>query len=208
MKAIREVLPLEVPQLSVRINEAFYKNPVFNYIFGTELNQQKIGAVLFQFLIRSGMRCGKVLTYGKNLDNILMISEDYQKLYELPHQIAAGGLLIPLRCGFSVMRRSLLFEKRITTLQRSYVPSTPGIYMYLIAVHPINQRKGIGTQLIGYCKEYAIRQTKTIHLETMTEENVEYYKRRYFKVKGVIPFPEVNNSLWGMVWQHGKDNSV
>lgn len=76
MEEIRRVLPAEIPQIASKINEAFYKYPVFNYIFGTELSQQKFGAALFQFMIKSGIRFGKVLTYGKIRDNILIISEN------------------------------------------------------------------------------------------------------------------------------------
>ena len=78
------------------------------------------------------------------------------------------------------------------------VMTEPHWQLFLVAVHPAVQGKGLGVALVDEVNDRAERDGVGVYLDTLTARNVAYYERRGFHVAGETDVPGGDVHAWGM----------
>ena len=110
--------------------------------------------------------------------------------------LSVGMWAIPFKAGFSGAMRMM---KALPETERIHKAAVEGPHWYLMALgtKPGLQCTGLGSQLIMAGTKQADAARLPCYLETATENNVAFYKRRGFDVTGEV---EVYGfTIWGMV---------
>jgi len=91
-------------------------------------------------------------------------------------------------------------ERFDATMQRLRVLSRPDAHVYLdmIGVLPVHRRQGIATALMEAGHAWADDLGLPVALDTDTEENVAFYRRRGYEVKAREQLPESGRELVAM----------
>ena len=113
-----------------------------------------------------------------------------------------------LRTGFLLPRSVLLMSKssrvrfigimkQIEALHRQVMPQ-PHWYLWALGVDPAHQGQGIGGSLLEHGMAQAKEAGIPCYLETQTEDNVTFYRKRGFELLHVAEFHETGFKLWFM----------
>ena len=71
--------------------------------------------------------------------------------------------------------------KRESLIKNNH-PKTPICYLWFLAVHPDEQKQGIGSKLIKSIIQKSVEDKRDIYLETSTLTNIEWYQKFNFKI--------------------------
>lgn len=175
-------------------------NQLFSYLLGKGKLYEKRSKSLFGFMTRNALRNGTVWHLGNPSQAFIFTVPDSAGLYRLRNQIKVGGLGLVASCGPAAVLRSIRFEDLALKVREKYVSDVgPHLYVYLIAVHPEHQRKGLAAILIEHAAAIAKSQGRTLILETMTDENKHYYEKNGFAPVCDLYFPAGGLTYTGMV---------
>ncbi|MGI8559796.1 MAG: GNAT family N-acetyltransferase [Solirubrobacteraceae bacterium] len=105
----------------------------------------------------------------------------YSAVYELAALLGGPGAFM----------RGLQFN---TAAERLH-PSTPHVYLALLAVDPADQGVGIGSAILGEVIEASAG--LPVYLETARADNVAFYEARGFQVQGEAALAR-DGRLWGL----------
>ena len=87
--------------------------------------------------------------------------------------------------------------KQIEALHRQLMPQ-PHWYLWALGVDPAHQGQGIGRSLLAPGMTRAQEEGISCYLETQTEDNAMFYRKRGFELLHVAEFPETGFKLWLM----------
>jgi ribosomal protein S18 acetylase RimI-like enzyme len=111
--------------------------------------------------------------------------------------VRSGLWRAPLRCRPGELARLLRCAGAIDDVHRRAVRG-PHLYLLALGVRPVQQRRGIGSALLGPALGEAARLGLPCYLETANQANLAFYGRHGFQVvaAGVVGG---GPALWGMV---------
>jgi ribosomal protein S18 acetylase RimI-like enzyme len=84
--------------------------------------------------------------------------------------------------GWSSIPRGLRVIEHMDALHARFA-SEPHVYLYVLGVDPLQQRRGLGGKLLQPGLERADRERHRVYLETARAENVPFYERQGFKLE-------------------------
>ena len=102
---------------------------------------------------------------------------------------------MPFRFGLEAFRRVTDCEDYTAGVHKRNMPN-PHYYLWILAVDPAHQRRGIGKSLMTHGLEMARQTGKPVYLETHDPNNIPYYERLGFDVIGEETIPKHNVRFW------------
>jgi GNAT superfamily N-acetyltransferase len=185
----------QISELTDTAAAAFMENPLFNYIIGDK-NPEKYRRY-FRILLKNGFRLGEVHYAHSPEAGFIITVPRSKRVYRFFQNVRSGGLGL-LRYGPGIALRSLKTENALKKLRSHYLPENH-LYVYLLAVHPGSQNQGIGGSLLSFAHRKALEKERTLCLETMTEENLNYYLHWGFKKNEEVFFSPARLMLSGLI---------
>ena len=176
-------------------------NPLLEFILGNSRRRPSIEKHYFHYMLQSGLKYGKVFALmedGKPYALGMMVT-DSDRLYSLPHQIAAGALRLLFGCGLPVIARSLQYESAVHKIRRRHMPENH-LYGYFLAIDPAKQRDAFRSSkfLIEGCRLWAKERGLVFYFETMSERHQFYYTKHGFDTTGQFSFDKAAITFYAM----------
>lgn len=115
-------------------------------------------------------------------------------------ELVRTGFLLPrsvMMMSKSSRDRFIRVMKQIEALHRELMPQ-PHWYLWTLGVDPSYQSQGIGGSLLKPGMTRAQEAGIPCYLETETEANVAFYRKRGFELLHEAEFPETGFQLWFM----------
>ena len=104
-----------------------------------------------------------------------------------------------MKIGNTVAKRMAPLGTVLPHDRRQHMGKRPFVYLFVIGVAPVHQKKGIGKKLLVNLAEYCDRRALSIYLETETEENVRMYEHLGYSVLKKIVLEGLGIPMWEMV---------
>jgi len=148
-------------------------------------------------VLRYALRYGKV-DYLSDMGALAIWLPPEEPHMTLPRMIRTGALAVPFALGFEPVRRLWRYSRVKEALRREATDG-PHWYLLILAVDPQRQHSGVGRTLLGLGLARADAGWYPSYLETLKEENVSFFERHGFKVKGSAWLPNGGPRVWAMV---------
>lgn len=189
--ALREVRTL--------LARAYVDDPLMVWIFRNDESRPDAVAAWLGLIVEHYLNYGHVHTIAT--DRLEAVA-----VWRMPDQPAPGraadsrptlptvsGLLTAL---VGAERASAIGEGLATI--RELTPEQPHAYLQFLAVEPELRRRGRGRQVLETGLRRAERLGVGVHLETMNEENLGFYRRLGFEVSGERRLGRDGPTTWAM----------
>jgi ribosomal protein S18 acetylase RimI-like enzyme len=195
--------PLESEEMTIEkyytlLANAFVNDPMSQYIFGDEKKRFEIVKKVFTFMFDLGTNYGELITSG-NDEGLIVYTSNYLLLNSLVNQIKKGGLKLPFSIGIRKFISILKYNNYSNLLHTKYSRKND-IYLYIIAVDPIHQRKGIGSKLLLDLQSI-LKKGQRIYLETSNPINIPFYEKHDFRKQEDFNLPDSNVYIWPMIYE-------
>ncbi len=173
------------------MSQAFYDDPLWQYLLPDEKARRKLLPVFFTPLLTYGIRGGQTFGVGSPVEGVAVWSYPNQNL-TLFGLRTLRLFLTPLR---RPMLRAIPILSRFDVMQKRYAPE-PHFYLNTIGVRPDAQGKGLASKLIRPFLEQADAQGVGTYTETMTPANVGLYEHYGFRIMEQQTIPATSLNLW------------
>lgn len=156
--------------------KAFEDNKSVNYIIKQDQSRKRRIKRLMEYSFDVCHLFGEVLLSDDKRACALIVWPE-KKRTSLKSALLDIKLMVTC-IGLSNIKKALVREGKIKKLQ----PKEPMYYLWFIGVDPLEQHRGIGSQLLREIIErYALEQ-RAICLETSTLRNIPWYQRFGFEI--------------------------
>ena len=180
---------------------AFFDDPMSAYIMPDPTRRRVQGRGLFKPLIHYGRLYGQIDTVGDGDGVAIWVQPRYTKMTFW--RLARSGMLWSAwRLDAPARRRFLAFVDYIEKA-REQGSQSPHWLLFVLAVHPDHQGRGVGGALLRHGLRRAAAEGLPCRLDTTKPANVDYYRRYGFEVVGEIDVPDGGPRLWEMVCPPG-----
>ena len=198
---MREILPLTNEQIdpSVRaLTAAFADDVMWKAILPDNTERNRVMPALWRGVIAYCQRYGLVNT-TPDVTGIACWTKPGHAHPTLWKHLRTGFLLARSVTGMSKTSRArfLSVMKQIEALHRKLMPR-PHWYLWALGVDPVHQGQGIGRSLLEHGMAQAKEANIPCYLETQTEDNVLFYRKRGFELLRVADLHETGFKLWLM----------
>lgn len=168
----------EIPAIARLLSQAFYNDPVYQWLFPVkEIRLQKCQH-LFTVFLENLVPLGTVsvtpelegaalwIPPAKGRDWLKGVKQNLAILW-----ILGGSILRGIRWWLTV---------------ESKHPNYPHWYLFLLGVKPEFQRRGVGSALLRPMLEKCDKEQIPVYLDTGNEKNIAFYERQGFRVMNRI----------------------
>jgi ribosomal protein S18 acetylase RimI-like enzyme len=107
--------------------------------------------------------------------------------------------LLPQAAKVSGWKRMLTVGAGLNAVEQKH-PEQPHYYLYVLGTDPVDQGKGVGSQLVQPVLEKCDRERMPAYLESSKEKNVPFYERHGFRVVERFQVPNGGPPLW-LMWR-------
>jgi len=179
---------------------AFQEDPMYKQIFPDSDERAKSLRLLWDAVVGYGLVYGEVYTTPsvKGVACWLSPGNTEVNLWRL------------FRTGFALQRAVTRFSKDgrkqfldglgyLDKIHKQIMEGKPHWYLWVLGVAPNSQGQGIGRRLIHPVLDRADKEHMPCYLETETERNVEFYKKRGFEVVSEGEVPGYSLKLWSLL---------
>ncbi len=172
------------------LGKAFFDDPVFIYVIPDNKGREKKMKYIFKMMISLGVRYGE--TYAtSNLEGIVIWLPFKKYKQKIIRFIRCGAISLIFRLGIKTLKKFLIIDELNKKAHLQYAPNEHW-YIVNIGIDPKYQGKGFGSMLMRHMIEKIDNQRLPIYLETLTEININFYKKFRFKVMGNLIIPGTN----------------
>jgi len=188
----------DVKEAAVVVAKAFSDYPAYNYLISQGKKRLERLSVLFEFLIRFGLRYGKVYSNSPNLEGISIWLYTENEKDSILRYLRCGIVKGTRKIGIRDVMKSIKVSDHLDKKTELYASSEPNWHLQIIAVLPELQRKGYGSELMNEVfndPEF----TGPYYLDTQLEENLPFYQRHGFEIVGKDKIPNTDISSWYML---------
>lgn len=196
---IAEMKQHQEDRLAQSMSRAFFNDGLLIVLRPDESKRHDFGVWFWGRGLEYTKRWGRVFCNEDATAGSLWLPPENSKV-TMGRVIRAGFLGLPFKAGPRGAYRFLKLMPAIEKMQEEAV-SEPHWHLFGIGVEPGLQGKGIGSQLMEVGLDLADSSGQPCYLETGTEENVRFYSKRGFEVKGQVEF--YGFTVWAMVRQPG-----
>lgn len=158
------------------LQAAFADNLSVNYIVQQDQKKKMRIARLIEYAYTTCERYGKVISTDDGHGCALVLFPD-QKKFSL-RSLALDLKLILDVTGFSRLFKILKREQLINEQH----PDKFIYYLWFIAIDPVQQGKGLGTELLQKLIAEAHLMQRPFYLETSTLKNIPWYEKNGFRI--------------------------
>lgn len=183
-----------IDEISLVLAKAFYKDPFYVYIMSADQKRMDQLQWWYKILLKYTFAHGDLYILSNKKGAALWLGPKKPVLDFL--ELALNGLIAyPFKIGFLNFWRMLAVGAEWEALHKK--EKDMHYYLLVIGVDPSMQRKGLGKMLMKDQLKKADTEGVFCYLETVTEENVMFYRKNRFYVvkKGKIG---AGHSYWIM----------
>lgn len=195
-----QIVPLNWPGLdraAALANRAFFNDPFLECILPDRRRRERIGPRLFRAAIRFGLRYGEVLT-TPGVEGVAVWCAPGRGETTLWRMFRSGflGVYLRMRAGERARFDRLLAVQR--EIRAAALPG-PHSYLFMLAVDPAAQGRGLGGTLLRACLARSSAEGVPCYLETSNPVNVTFYEKHGFHAALERDTMEGGPRIWGMV---------
>ena len=197
MKDNTEIKKSDLAILSRVMSRAFFTNPTTLYCLPDESGRSDKLDWFLRIALRCGQKYGSVHTTDEEEGAAIWLSPShvYLSLFQLLKQ---GFSTAPFRLGMGPLGRLFNCLNYFEKLQKSDMPDDHW-YLFLLAVDPPQQGKGIGRRLIRPILQRADSEKTSCYLETDKPGNVTFFQKNGFKINREDDVPKGGPHFWTMI---------
>ncbi|MCD6287366.1 MAG: GNAT family N-acetyltransferase [Anaerolineae bacterium] len=187
------------PRAAEMLAWAFQSDPLFVGLIPQPLARHRALVKIFGGMVGYARHYGEVLTTPEVRGVACWLPPGRTEV--TPWRIAHAGLrLVWAALTVSQGRRKLLWTAtQHTEAVHKRLMTVPHWYLWLLGVAPDRQGHGYGSALLRPILARADQEGTSCYLETQTERNVAFYRRRGFQVAEMGLMPGVDLPVWHMV---------
>ena len=174
-----ELVSLE-SQFAGILSRAFYEDPFYNYIMPDKKKRLMQLEWWFNILIRYTFKYGDIY-YTESIKGVALWLGPEKPLTDDIKIFSMGMIIYPFKIGFRNFRRVLNVSGQWDKEHKKVMPANH-YYLMVIGVEPEFQKQGIGTLLMKDGLKKADNEQLECFLETVTQDDVRFYKKFWFDV--------------------------
>lgn len=198
--AITKLAPADLERAAQTLTAAFYDDPIYSHVFPRAEDRACYLPAFWRAIVRLALRPREVYA-APNIDGVACwlppgrtspgLGDSIATRFAL--QRAIGRFPGPARATF------MKFVNYVDPIHDQQLGDRPHWYLWVLGVKPGSQGQGLGGRLLEPVLACADAEGKPCYLETESERNVAFYRKRGFEVvvEGGIPGEPV--PLWMMV---------
>lgn len=176
MYQIKKVTELDLDHVEILMN-AFFEDPFYSYVFPDIEKRKKQMQWWMETMIKNCLRYGQMFSLGPGFLLIFGPDRPWYSTFNL------------IRCGlwksiFMMSVREIMRLLEISNVWEKWHHSIKDhhFYIFVIGVKPDEQGNGYGKGLMQWIIDKAKNEQLFCYLETMTNENVSFYKNLGFDI--------------------------
>lgn len=177
--------------------QAFFDDPLMCYYLPNSVDRTELLPGVLGVSLKYCLRLGEVYT-TPSMEGAALWLPPGQNGYDFFALAFASLGVLRLRFAWLAYRRLRQIEPCVERLHQACAPEAHW-YLMVLGVAPQAQGQGIGGRLIAPVLARAAQAGQACYLETMTERNVEFYRRHGFEVARQIALPGLGLPLWAML---------
>jgi ribosomal protein S18 acetylase RimI-like enzyme len=178
------------------LSAAFFDDPMSRYVLPDQAERLAVSRALLGAPIRYGELYGAVDVVDDAAGIAGWVRPRYTKM-NLWRLARSGMLWSAWRLARPARRRFRRFIDHLEKV-RSQADDEPYWYLFVLAVHPGHQRRGLGDALLEHGFRRVDADRAACRLDTTNPANVAYYRRHGFEVTGEIDVPDGGPHVWTM----------
>lgn len=193
---LRKLRPGEEKQLAETMSAAFFDDPLMKFMVPDEEKRMAKGKWFFEKATVYCDRWGEVYTNDDVSGGAAWLTPGNTTMSTM-RLLRSGFWKMPFRMGLGAFSRFNKLDSAANAVHKKHVP---GDHWYLLGLgtHPDDQNSGIGSAAIEIGAVKAATAGLPVYLETMTQDNADYYSKRGFRVAEEILI-EDKVTIWAMV---------
>lgn len=173
-------LPDQVREIAAVLGRAFAEDPFYTYIMPNERARLSQLRWWMTCMTRYGFEYGQVYTTPEPIVGAAIWLKPDNPLIDVMKMARKGLIVAPLRLGIRGLIRMMRISSQWEHLHKQEV--SHHWYLMILGVEPTAQGRGIGSSLVQPILEEAGRTRVPCYLETMTTQNVEFYRQHGFEI--------------------------
>jgi ribosomal protein S18 acetylase RimI-like enzyme len=177
---------------------AFYDYPMFTFYFPDPERRSRYLPWYLGNVLNCALHYGEVYTNPEITGVIFTLPPGHTKISQWEY-IQNGFLLTPFMLGRQNYQNSSMCEDFVANTHEKLMNNRPHIYLWGLAIHPDQKRKGIGSALLQPVVAQADARKLPVYLETHDEKNVEYYQKHGFDLIHTDEIPKFELPIWCML---------
>jgi ribosomal protein S18 acetylase RimI-like enzyme len=179
---------------ALTLAEAFASDPLFEILAPDPARRVKIGPPMMEVLLAYGMRYGRVWA-NNDASAVSIWLHPESGPASMPRMLRVGMWRAPLILGLTGMGR---MSKLMSATEGFHTQvEGPHWYLWTIGTRTARQGEGLGSRLVEMGTSRADAAGVPCYLETATDANIAFYRKRGFEVIGQADC--YGHTLTGMV---------
>jgi ribosomal protein S18 acetylase RimI-like enzyme len=183
------------------LKQAFYTDPLLNFIYGDTINAPGKLDWFFRVTFRLAALYGDCFSTVEK-DGVLMMLPPDQTKMTLSKMVQSGFLAAPFKMGWASFSRMMTFMD-FAEKEHKAATSIDHYYIMTVGVLPERQGMGIGKKLMTKALKIVDANNMPCYLETQNKSNVPIYQKFGFEVVSTKEIPTGGLHNWGMLRQKG-----
>ena len=166
---------------ALTLAEAFANDPLLEILAPDPMRQAKLGRPMMGVLLEYGMRYGHVWSNDDASAVAIWLHPESGPM-TMPRMLRAGMWRAPSMLGLDGMGR---MAKAMSATERFHkLVDGPHWYLMTVGTRTARQGQGLGSQLVEMGMSRADAKGVPCYLETGTDSNIAFYRKRGFEVVG------------------------
>ena len=188
----------DIVAASKTLARAFINDPMMTYICPHEPDMERKLALLFEVMIRYGLKYGEVYATSAKMEGVVMwLSSDNSDM--TVSKLEACGLAdFASQVPAEVLMRLIFLNDFAYSRNKLHAPFTHW-YLAFIGVDPAFHAKGFASALLRPMLERMDREDMPCYLETATEKNVTMYEHYGFKLIEKVVVAGTDVAMYAML---------
>jgi ribosomal protein S18 acetylase RimI-like enzyme len=181
------------------LEQAFYKDPMLNFIYGDTINIPGKLNSFFRATFRLAASYGDCFSTAEKDGVLMMLPPDKTKM-TIGMMYKSGMLAAPFKMGWASFSRMMTFME-FSEKEHKAATSSDHYYLMTVGVVPERQGQGVGKKLMTRALEIVDANKVQCYLETQNKNNIPIYQKFGFEVVSDKEIPTGGLHNWGMLRQ-------
>lgn len=175
---VRRLHPSELDRVKPLLVRAFHDDPLMQYAAPNETRRRKVILWLYSHNVQYGLQYGEVYTTD-DLNAVAVWLPPGHSALTLHGLLRTGYALAPFKLGWRAFIRIVRYSMVKNRLHKRCGRARHW-YLFLIAVDPAVQGRGVGEKLLQPILDKADAERATCFLETTNGRSLQFFKRLGF----------------------------